>query len=81
MAPFVAKLMNRSPATSKSVARVILRTLRRKRPPLRVPATPDAWMFAGLRRVLPRGMYHWLLYRSLPHVKAWGREGPGPQEE
>lgn len=81
MSPFVAKLMNRSPATSRSVARVIVRTMRRRRPPLRVPATPDAWLFAGLRRVLPRGMYHWLLYRSLPNVKAWGGDAPEPDSE
>ena len=42
MTSFVERLMVRSPSTSKSVARVILRQLVRKRPPLRVQATLDA---------------------------------------
>jgi len=78
MSPFIAKLMNRSRATPASVARIVVRTMRRRRPPLRIPATPDAWLFAAVRRVLPRSLYHWLLYRSLPNVKTWG---PGGDED
>lgn len=76
MAPFIAKLMKSSRATPQSVARVVLKTMRRKRPPLRVPATRDASAFSLLRRVLPRSMYHWLLYRMLPRVDTWG---PSPK--
>lgn len=83
MAPFIARLMALSVATPDSVARVILRTLGRKRPPLRVPATLDARLFSFLRRVLPRGVYHGLLYASLPRIGGWGprpslRPPPGP---
>jgi hypothetical protein len=46
--------------------------MRRKRPPLRVPATFDAFAFSVLRRILPRSAYHWLLYKMLPHVDTWG---------
>ena len=76
MGPFIAKLMRGSRATPDSVARVVLRTLRRKRPPLRVPATIDALGFSMLRRILPRSTYHWLLYRMLPNVRTWG---PSPK--
>ena len=76
MAPFIGRLMKSSRATPDSVARVVLRTMRRRRPPLRVPATFDALAFATLRRVLPRSTYHWLLYRMLPKVETWG---PSPK--
>jgi short-subunit dehydrogenase len=76
MGPFIARLMRASQATPVSVARVVLRTMRRKRPPLRVPATMDALGFSLLRRLLPRNAYHWLLYRMLPSVSTWG---PSPR--
>jgi short-subunit dehydrogenase len=72
MSPFIERLMRMSRATPDSVASVVLKTLRRGRPPLRVPATTDARVFAFLRRILPRSTYHWLLYRMLPNVRMWG---------
>jgi hypothetical protein len=42
------------------------------RPPLREPVTIDAHFFGMIRRLLPRRIYHALLYRSLPSVKKWG---------
>lgn len=76
MAPFIEKLMKLSPATPESVARVVLKTMHRRRPPLRVPATLDASGFSLLRRILPRSTYHWLLYKMLPRVDTWG---PSPK--
>lgn len=76
MAPFIANLMRASPATPESVAKIVLRTMHRKRPPLRVPATFDARAFALLRRILPRSTYHWLLYQMLPRIDTWG---PSPK--
>ena len=72
MAPFIAKVMRSSRATPESVADVVLKTMRRKHPPLRVPATFDALGFSVLRRILPRNTYHWLLYKMLPRVDTWG---------
>jgi short-subunit dehydrogenase len=72
MEGFIARVSRRVPATPESVARTVVRTLEQRRPPLRVPATFDARVFALLRRLLPRGLYHWVLYRSLPQVRAWG---------
>lgn len=72
MSAFVARLMDRAWATPGSVARVVARTIARRRPPLRVLATPDAWFFHWLRRLLPRRAYHALLYRALPGIREWG---------
>lgn len=72
MADFIERTMERAMATPEQVARCVLRTVHRRRPPLRVYATPDAHLFALMRRLLPRGLYHAILYRALPHVRAWG---------
>lgn len=76
MGPFIANVMRSSRATPESVAGIVLKTMRRRRPPLRVPATFDAFGFSLLRRILPRSTYHWLLYRLLPRVDTWG---PSPK--
>lgn len=72
MAPFIERLMLRSLATPESVARCIRRAMTMRRPPLRMLATADAHLFAMLRRLLPRRLYHWLLHRNLPDVRHWG---------
>lgn len=79
MAGFIARVMRRVPATPDSVATTVVRTLERKRPPLRVPATLDAHVFALIRRLTPRRLYHRILYRSLPSITGWGPSGPAPQ--
>ena len=77
MAPFIARLMHASRATPERVAKKIVKTMQRRRPPLRVPATLDAWVFAAMRRVMPRSLYHWILYRMLPDVRSWGHDDDG----
>jgi NAD(P)-dependent dehydrogenase (short-subunit alcohol dehydrogenase family) len=74
MTPFIARLMRWSRATPEKVARTVVRVMNRRRPPLRVAGTWDAYLFAALRRLLPRPLYHALLYRALPHVAAWGHD-------
>lgn len=76
MGGMIARLMRGTRATPEHVAAVILRTLRAPSPRLRVRATPDALVFDYLRRWLPRRLYHWVLYRSLPGVRRWG---PAPR--
>ena len=71
--PFVERMMNRSLATPERVATTIVRTMNQRSPKLRVPATPDAWLFYYLRRALPRRLYHFILYRNLPDVDTWAR--------
>jgi NAD(P)-dependent dehydrogenase (short-subunit alcohol dehydrogenase family) len=83
MAPFIARLMRWSRASPEKVARTVVRVMNRRRPPLRVAGTFDALVFNALRRLLPRALYHALLYRALPHVSTWGHDDdalPGPPE-
>ena len=77
MEGFIARVSRRVLATPDSVARTVVKTIEERNPPLRVPATFDARVFAVMRRVLPRSFYHWILYRSLPHVRSWGPQLPG----
>ncbi len=77
MVPFINHLMRFSSATPEKVALVILKNMNKKRPPLRVSATWDAHFFSLLRRLLPRRLYHGLLYRMLPEIEIWGRQGDG----
>jgi short-subunit dehydrogenase len=72
MSGFIGRMMQSSPATPESVARKVLRVIERAHPPLRVPATLDATLFTLLRRLLPRVVYHWVLYRMLPGIRKWG---------
>lgn len=72
MTDFVARLMNRSSSTAADVACRIERVLRDPDPPLRVAGTADARWFHLLRRLLPRTLYHQILYRNLPHMRDWG---------
>lgn len=81
MSAFIARLMRRTLADHAKVARVVVRTALRRRPPLRVAATFDASLFSLLRRVLPRGLYHAVLYRALPDVRRWGPRALPPGEQ
>jgi len=74
METFIARLMKSTRATPESVARRIARLIEQKRPPLRVSGTIDAFAFSMLRRLLPRTLYHELLYWALPGISRWGRE-------
>lgn len=73
MSTFIERLMNGATATPEGVAAKIITVAKMRDPPLRVPATLDAHLFAILRRLLPRRIYHAILYRGLPGIKGWGR--------
>ncbi len=72
MVPFIERLMWQSRSSAEDVARRIEGVMRMKRPPLRVAGTKDARFFYMLRRLLPRTLYHNLLYRNLPEIGDWG---------
>lgn len=72
MDPFIERLMRWARATPDVIADRVLATLRKEKPRLRVFATIDARFFYILRRVLPRKIFHALLYRLLPGVRHWG---------
>ncbi|MGI8602817.1 MAG: SDR family NAD(P)-dependent oxidoreductase [Verrucomicrobiales bacterium] len=73
MADFIARQMQWARATPERVADVVLDTIWRRRPRLRIAATWDARLFALLRRFFPRRFYHAVLFRCLPHVDSWGK--------
>lgn len=71
MGCMIAKLMRNAIATPESIAKKIIQVTEQTNPPLRVPATFDAWGFLWLRRLLPRKAYHQFLYHFLPKIKQW----------
>ncbi len=73
-------LMNLTFHDSDDVAETICSVIEARRPPLRVAATWDAWIFDLLRRLLPRGLYHRLLYYALPKVWEWGQAPRAPED-
>lgn len=72
MTAFIERLMKTSPATATAVAKKVEAVIEAKNPGLRVAATPDAYLFDLIRRLLPRRFYHWILYRLLPYPGCWG---------
>ena len=74
MGTFVARLMTHSPSNARDVAAVVFKTMRKARPALRVPGTWDAFFFHMLRRLLPRALYHRVLYMGLPGKSTWGSD-------
>lgn len=74
MAPFIAKMMKLSPSTPAQIAKKIHKVLESDNPPLRIPVTVDAYFFGLIRKILPRSVYHALMYYSLPKVFRWGED-------
>ncbi len=72
MTPFIARLMNMSVTTPRSIAGLVLKVIRTENPPLWVPATLDAVMFYYLRRFVPRRILLMILFAGLPKVRKWG---------
>lgn len=73
MSPFIAKMMNHSRTTPEMVAKTVYKVIKKKRPKLRVPATLDAVVFYYLRRLIPRSIFHHVLFWMLPGSSRWGK--------
>lgn len=73
MTPFIERLMGLSFTTPEDVARRILKTIKRKNPPLWIPATMDALIFYYLRRFVPRKILLEFLFATLPRVRHWAK--------
>jgi short-subunit dehydrogenase len=80
MAGFITRFMERTRVTPEDVARRVLKVIEARNPPIRVAATLDAHLFAWMRRLLPRWLYHEVLYHCLPGIRDWGRAVPSPPE-
>jgi short-subunit dehydrogenase len=78
MDELIEGLMTLTFYTPRDVAETILDVIEHKSPPLWVSGTLDAFFFNALRRLLPSGLYHRLLYAGLPRIWRWGQLGnPG----
>lgn len=73
MSKFVEKLMRLSPSTAEDVAKKTIKVMKMKRPPLRIAGTLDAHVFSIIRRLIPRKLYHRVLYHTLPGIRYWGK--------
>jgi NADP-dependent 3-hydroxy acid dehydrogenase YdfG len=74
MSRFIERLMRWSRTTPEDIAKKVICVMKKQDPPLRVQATPDAYLFSLIRRFLPRALYHRILYRSLPGIGEWGKQ-------
>ena len=75
MDELIEGLMTLTFYTPQDVAETILEVIEHKNPPLWVSGTLDATLFDALRRLLPSGLYHRLLYAGLPRIWRWGQPG------
>lgn len=75
MDELISGLMTLTFYTPRDVAETILDVIEQKNPPLWVPGTLDAQLFDYLRRIIPSGLYHRLLYAFLPRIWRWGQSG------
>lgn len=71
MGHFISHYMNNARATPEHIAATILRTIQRRNPPLRIPASLDARFFTLMTRLVPRALYHHILYKKLPGIQTW----------
>jgi len=74
MNELIEGLMTLTFYTARDVAETVLETIEHKNPPLWVAGTLDAHLFDLLRRFLPHGLYHRLLYAGLPRIWRWGQD-------
>lgn len=72
MESFVKKLMHKSRASPEQIAQKILNLMTMENPPLWMPVTHDAQIFFWVRKILPRRIFHIVMYRFLPNVRQWG---------
>jgi hypothetical protein len=69
---FIDRMMTFTHATPESVAQRVVKTINRRRAPLRVLATWDARLLWWFRRFMPQPIYNWITYRMLPGIRHWG---------
>jgi NAD(P)-dependent dehydrogenase (short-subunit alcohol dehydrogenase family) len=72
ISPFIEKLMAWSRSTPEKIAKKIYALMESRRPPLWKPATPDAILFGWLRKLLPKRVFHKIMFLMLPGSKRWG---------
>ncbi|MBY0315512.1 MAG: SDR family oxidoreductase [Bdellovibrionales bacterium] len=81
MRHFICRLMRLSTTTPEKGAKKILRLMQKRRPPLRYLLSFDAWLLFILVRLLPRPLYHWIMFCTLPGARFWERHAKKVQAE
>jgi short-subunit dehydrogenase len=74
MKNLISGQMGKSQSSNISIAKKIVKVIKRKNPPLRIYVTFDAWLFFMLRKVCPPRLYFYIVYRLLPNIKLWGKQ-------
>jgi short-subunit dehydrogenase len=72
MGQFVDNLMLKSFSTPETISDKIIQLIEKKSPPLWYSATLDASLFFWLRKILPRRVFHKIMFAMLPQVSHWG---------
>ena len=72
MESFITKLMHKSRVSPEQIALKILNLMMTENPPLWMPVTHDAQIFFWIRKILPRRVFHRVMYLFLPNVRHWG---------
>lgn len=75
MTSFVERLMLNSLTTPEKVAKKIMKLISAPNSRLWIPVTLDAVLFYLLRKLMPRSLFHRLMYSFLPQVRMWGVRG------
>jgi short-subunit dehydrogenase len=71
MAPFIERLMLLSQRSPQDIAKKIIGLILKRNPRLFIPATPDALLFGCLKKIIPRRIFHLLMFWLLPNSKRW----------
>lgn len=74
MKGLIVKLMGYSYSTNESIAKIIVKTIKKKTPPLRIYVTFDSWLFFLLRKICPPKLYFKIMYMALPNIRKWGKQ-------
>jgi short-subunit dehydrogenase len=72
IAPFIERFMRWSHSTPEKIAHKIFRLMEKRRPPLWKPVTLDAIIFGWLQQLLPKRIFHKMMFLMLPGSKKWG---------
>lgn len=72
MTPMIEKLMSLSFSSSDKIANKIVKLIDKPKERLRLPLTPDAVVFAIIRKIIPAFIFNKFLYLLLPGSLKWG---------
>lgn len=72
MTPMIEKLMSFSFVTPERIADKIIKLINKPKVRLRIPLTPDAFVFSVLKKIIPSFVFNRVLFLLLPGSMKWG---------